>query len=45
VRQSTQVGDTVVLEAGSGSYAFAYEAPTLKTSSGAQNERLRNPAH
>ena len=34
VRQSTQVGDTVVLEAGSGNYAFAYEVPTLKTSSG-----------
>jgi alpha-L-rhamnosidase len=34
VGQSTQVGDTVVVEAGSGNYAFAYEAPTLKTSSG-----------
>jgi alpha-L-rhamnosidase len=34
VRQSTQVGDTVMLEVGSGNYAFAYEAPTLKSPSG-----------
>ena len=34
VRQSTQAGDTVVVEAGSGNYAFAYEAPVLKSFSG-----------
>ncbi|MDP9278305.1 MAG: hypothetical protein M3P00_02710, partial [Gemmatimonadota bacterium] len=34
VRQSKQVGDTVAVEAGSGNYAFAYEAPALKSSSG-----------
>ena len=45
VRQWKQVGDTVVLEAGSGNYEFAYEAPPLKSLSGAQNERLRDPAH
>ena len=27
--RSTQVGDTVVVEVGSGSYAFAYDAPVL----------------
>jgi len=34
VRQSTQVSETVRVELGSGNYAFAYEVPTLKTSSG-----------
>ena len=33
VRQSTQVGATVVVETGSGNYAFAFEAPALKSSS------------
>jgi alpha-L-rhamnosidase len=29
VTRSTQTGDTVILEVGSGSYAFAYDAPAL----------------
>ena len=29
ITQASQVGDMVVVEAGSGSYEFAYEAPAL----------------
>ena len=45
IRESTQVGDAVRVELGSGNYEFAYERPTLKSSSGSSNERLRDPAH